>query len=53
MTKQFCGDNPILHINLLLQICLKLQVMKNKASLFTFLSELNLKKKGGFHGTMV
>lgn len=28
----FRGNNPILHINLLLQICLKLQVMKNKAS---------------------
>lgn len=32
MTKQFSGNNPILHINLLLQICLKLKVMKNKVS---------------------
>lgn len=31
MTKQFGGNNPILHVNLLWQICLKLQVMKTKA----------------------
>lgn len=32
-TKQFRSNNPILHINLPLQICLKLQVMKFKASI--------------------
>lgn len=31
MTKQFGGNNPILHINFLWQICLKLQVTKTKA----------------------
>lgn len=31
MTKQFCGNNPILHINSLSQICLKLQVTEKQS----------------------